>query len=248
MTFANQSLKLIMLLSLSVVQTGCQGTNNQKPDYLSMEKAGEACDRDLDKYLNTEIRKTNNSEDGNWTYIKNDAGEYAIIDSGCKPIFGKGDTTGFLMPYFFYLKGGTINRVQLNDLKSGDVPEDTTRISYYSYPLGQKVQIESSMYDHPRNVLEFPYSSIKAEGFAWGVAFGAVLQTYRAVYKYRTISIKEGERAVRSSREWIIDNIMQGPKKQNPFGPQPKSGEESMLKILDGRWEKCKAEGYAGWN
>lgn len=239
--------RLRTCLTISVLTAallaGCDSGNHATARFGSREEADAACNKDLKEHIESEIKKSSDSRFyGNWTLIKTKYEEYAILDFGCKPVFKKGSSTGELLPFYFYLDGDAENtqdslRLQIvSNLK----PKGSSENGYnyrYSYPLNGKVDFDSLPPVGPTSALWMPYSSKVADSVSQGIAIGAVMRTCRNLYNHKKITPEEAEKEILESRNYLKE-VNTNP----PLGPLSSKGSELSLKVLDARWEKCKAE------
>lgn len=227
----------------SLFMASCTSGNHVKPRFNSREEADEACARDLKAYLESEIKKSSDNRFyDNWTWIKSKYEEYAILDYGCKPVFPKGSTTGELLPYYFYLDGDKENEEGAMELRivSELKPVGSTENGYayrYTYPLGETAKSESLPPVGPTFPLEMPFSSIKSDAVSQGIAIGAVMRTCKNLYGHKKITPEEAEKEIIESRRYL-----ESANANAPLGPLSSKGSELSLKLLDARWERCKAQ------
>ena len=205
--------------------------------------ADKACDRDLRDHLAAEISKSSYKQVPlEWTSIKTKNEEYAVFDFGCKPVFAKGSTTGYLLPYYFYLKddseaeGGSMELQIVSDLRPNDYKGNPYDFRY-SYPLNKAVDFEALPPSSPMKPFSLAYSSIKSDSVANGIAIGAVMRTCKDLFTHKKITMQEAESEIQESRQWLLKANSDA-----PLGPLSGYGGEQSLKVLDARWEKCKAE------
>jgi hypothetical protein len=233
---------LLAAVMTAMALASCSSGNQSKPRYNTREQADEACLRDLEARLASELRKSSDSRFyDNWTLIKTKFEEYAIFDYGCKPVFAKGSSTGKLLPYYFYLReesddeDGAIELQVVNNLKPRDSKENPYNFQY-SYPLNKVVDFESLPPSGPSSPFRLPYSSIVSDAVSQGIAVGAVMRTCRDLHN-RKITLQEAEVEIQDSRKFL--------EKANadaPLGPLSSKGPQISLKVFDARWEKCKSE------
>jgi hypothetical protein len=241
---AMRSLLAAVLTAMALAS--CSSGNHSKPRFNTREKAAEACLRDLEAHLASEMRKSSDSRFyDNWTLIKTNLEEYAIFDYGCKPIFAKGSSTGELLPYYFYLReeaeeeDGVIERQIVSDLKPSDSKENPYDFRY-SYPLNQVVDFESLPPKSPTTPFNLPYSSIVPDAVSQGIAVGAVMRTCRNLHQQK-INLQEAEDEIRDSRKYL-----EKANSDAPLGPLSTKGPKMSLKVFDARWDKCKSEKSLG--
>jgi len=234
---------LAILLPTTILLASCEQSNHSKPYFSSREEADEACLRDLEDHIKTEIKKSSDSRFyDNYTPIKSKYEEYAVVDFDCKPIFSKSSTTAYLEPTYFYIDGG-VDTVQKKYAYSIH-PKDYKGKPYsfrYSYPLPERVDFEATSLTIPSEPYSFPFASIKADSLSKGIAIGFFLHTCRNVYKYNIITQAQGEREIQESREYL-----KKVNKDSLFGPLSSNGLKTAQEFLDKGWENCKAAGASG--
>ena len=220
----------------------CQYGNHEKPYFSTREEADESCNKFAKDKVKEEIEKSSDSRFyENYTHIKSDYEEFAILDYGCKPSFKKGSTTGRLIPFYSYLdENGTIEKRRI-------WPENYSNDPKYkfSYPLKNPAQSETGLSDASVNPFFMPYSSIRSQDFLTGIGYGSVFRTCRDVYRDKILTEAQGEQAIIDTKEFLSELINDN---QVPFGPISSNSKDLIYQVLDGRWKNCKKKGYDGWD
>ena len=229
-----------LLLLCSLLFVGCSSGNHEKPYFPNREAADEACFNDLKNHLLNEVKKTSDYRNrDNWSHIKTEKEQYAVLDFGCKPTFKKGSTTGVLVPTYFYLNGGyeegTVQRRIVYELKPKEAKSNKWSFKY-SYPLGKSIDFESKVRTSPKDPFYMPFSSLYQDTLSQGIAIGAVMRTCKSLFDNKNITLLEAEREINQSRDFLR---RVNKSKENLLSSE---GAENSITLLEKRWKQCKEE------
>ena len=92
-----------------------------------------------------------------------------------------------------------------------------------------------------------PFTSIKSDAFVTGVAFGSVLRLCRSTYLEKLQTEEQAEALFQRDRKYIMKILNNQEGYIFPTGPTSEKAKKIALSVMDGRWKRCKEEGYEGW-
>ena len=95
---------------------------------------------------------------------------------------------------------------------------------------------------------EMPFTSIKSDAFISGIGWGSVFRLCRSTYLERDITEQQADILFEKDKKYVTRWLNNEDGYVLPWGPASDKAKELALAVMDGRWEKCKEEGYDGWN